>query len=380
MADELLNGWYINRFPNRMLDSAEHTEHNRWAIAMWLKSHGWTDVACAGVVANVIHESFGNPACWEYCADIEHQDYPGSCGYVPGAYLFAWTPWTKFYSWVVPRGGDEYDACQQMEFLIETLSEYWYLHDYYGLGSDLFPTWQDFAYRSDYTPEQSARAWCSYYEKPNEDPSINHIDERVADAIIWYQKLTTESPPADMPSCAGGGCVYTARLTDSGMDGSKYWYSDTNPFTASGFGLPNCTCYAWGRWWEIWEGNGVTALPDLPLGDGGTWFSETTYSTGDTPKLGAVACFSDMSGGAGHVAIVEEITQTGDYVLSNSAYGGERFILANMTAGAEILWEHFRLQGFIYNPHACKPITPPTPPATKKKSKWIYYLKPILHF
>lgn len=38
---------------------------------------------------------------------------------------------------------------------------------------------------------------------------------------------------------------YIPRLNDNGMMGSRYWYSNTNPFYASGYGLPNCTCYAW---------------------------------------------------------------------------------------------------------------------------------------
>lgn len=380
MADELFRGWWINRFPNRILDSTEHSDFNRWAIAYTLKSWGWSDVAAAGVVANVIHESFANPACWEYCADVEHQNYAGSCGYIPGAYLFAWTPWTKWGDYAAAHGMEEYDGCAQMQFLIDTLSQYWFLYDHYGLGSDLFPTWEDYAYRSDYSPEIAARAWCSYYEKPNEDPAINHIAERIASAQEWYTKITTEQPPSGLPSCAGGGCIYNPRLSDAGMQGAKYWYTEANPFYPE-FGLPNCTCYAWGRWWEIWEASGYTAsVPELPTSDGGQWWADNlssgTYAWGPDPSLGAVACFEDLDGGAGHVAVVEQIDVDGTVTLSNSAYGGDYFLLGYLPPGETILWGHFRLQGYIINPHACAMVTPPSP-GEEGKHKFLFFLKPF---
>lgn len=43
---------------------------------------------------------------------------------------------------------------------------------------------------------------------------------------------------------------FTPRLTDTGILNNFHWYSD-NPFYQSGYGMPNCTCYAWGRFWEI---------------------------------------------------------------------------------------------------------------------------------
>ena len=32
---------------------------------------------------------------------------------------------------------------------------------------------------------------------------------------------------------------------------SKYYYSTSNPFYSAGYGMPNCTAYAWGRWYEL---------------------------------------------------------------------------------------------------------------------------------
>ena len=47
---------------------------------------------------------------------------------------------------------------------------------------------------------------------------------------------------------------YTPRLTSEGMLNNFHWYSG-NPFYRAGYGLPNCTCYAFGRFWEIGDPN-----------------------------------------------------------------------------------------------------------------------------
>lgn len=62
---------------------------------------------------------------------------------------------------------------------------------------------------------------------------------------------------------------YTPRLDDQGIMGNFHWYSD-NPFYQSGYGMPNCTCYAWGRFWEIGDVNniGENKPTQLPLSDG----------------------------------------------------------------------------------------------------------------
>ena len=44
--------------------------------------------------------------------------------------------------------------------------------------------------------------------------------------------------------------AFTPRLNDNGILNNPKWYSD-NPFYQSGYGMPNCTCYAWGRFWEV---------------------------------------------------------------------------------------------------------------------------------
>lgn len=106
---------------------------------------------------------------------------------------------------------------------------------------------------------------------------------------------------------------------------NKYYYSDANLFYKYGWGMPNCTCYAWGRAYEI-----LKSKPELCLYSAYLWYDynkeNKLYSYGKTPKLGAIACWVYTSGTSGHVAVVEKITSD-TITLSNSAWGGSEFYL-----------------------------------------------------
>ena len=110
--------------------------------------------------------------------------------------------------------------------------------------------------------------------------------------------------------------AFSPRLSANGIWQNPYWYSD-NVFYQSGYGLPNCTCYAWGRYYEI---TGIR--PNLPTGDAGSWYDNaTSYPRGAIPQLGAILCLADPYGYyAGHVCVVEEIYNNGDILTSNSGY------------------------------------------------------------
>ena len=95
---------------------------------------------------------------------------------------------------------------------------------------------------------------------------------------------------------------------------NRCFYSD-NVFYNSGFGMPNCTAYAWGRAYEI-----LDKKPELCLSDAGNWYEynkvNKIYDYGTTPEVGAIACFDNEYGG--HVAVVEKI-EKGIITFSNSA-------------------------------------------------------------
>lgn len=118
-----------------------------------------------------------------------------------------------------------------------------------------------------------------------------------------------------------------SRLSPRDMWNNHWWYSSGNIFYnapyPSGNGLPNCTCYSYGRVAEINE----KFLDNLGVhGNGGTWIDEVSsdYEVGQEPQLGAIACYgpssTSPSTAVGHVAVVEEIHENGDIVTSNSGY------------------------------------------------------------
>lgn len=157
---------------------------------------------------------------------------------------------------------------------------------------------------------------------------------------------------------------YIPRLTDEGMLNNPFWYSD-NPFYQSGFGLPNCTCYAWGRLYEL---NGEA--PNTSLGDAQSWFdfnkNNHIYPYGNTAQLGAIICFHNDATG-GHVGIVEKI-EGNTITTSNSAYGGAYFYLQTLEMGSES-HGNYTFQGYIYAWNGSTPIPP-----IKNKNDLIYLM------
>lgn len=115
--------------------------------------------------------------------------------------------------------------------------------------------------------------------------------------------------------------------------------------------LPNCVGYAWGRWYEI-----LGKKPKLSRRNAELWwgYTEDGYKRGQTPKIGAVMCWSKgkagvSSDGAGHVAVVEKINDDGTITWSNSNYGGTRFYTSTKKAPYYI-GDAYTFQGFIYLP------------------------------
>ena len=148
---------------------------------------------------------------------------------------------------------------------------------------------------------------------------------------------------------------FVPRLSSSGILNNPYWYS-RNPFYLAGYGLPNCTCYAWGRFWEESDiDHNYSNRPNLSTGNAEDWWGHTQdgYERGQEPRLGAVICFANGPySGDGHVAIVEQINSDGSIVTSNSAYGGQFFYTQTLHGPNYIPAAGYVFQGFIYNPYA----------------------------
>ncbi len=140
---------------------------------------------------------------------------------------------------------------------------------------------------------------------------------------------------------------YTPRLTAPAKS-NKYYYSDLNVFYKYGWGMPNCTCYAWGRAYEI-----LGKEPLLSTYSAYLWYGynkdNNIYAYGTTPKLGAIACWVYSSGTSGHVAVVEKI-ENNTITFSNSAYStGVEFYTStapvNDPSNGNKYWI---FQGYIY--------------------------------
>ena len=178
--------------------------------------------------------------------------------------------------------------------------------------------------------------------------------------------------------------AFTPRLNSSGMQGNHIWYLD-NPFYQAGYGLPNCTCYSWGRFWEVSDPfGGSSTRPQLPTSNAGKWFERvdtSIYEKSDqlVPQLGAIICFEDDNpDGAGHVANVEEIINDGESIVcSNSAWGGSYFYTTTLYRSNNYKYSHFTFQGFIYHPDY--PPGPLPPPEEKKKHNfpWVLYARKL---
>lgn len=154
------------------------------------------------------------------------------------------------------------------------------------------------------------------------------------------------------------GASFTPRLTAPSKS-NAYYYSNKNVFYAAGYGMPNCTAYAWGRAYEI-----LGTKPNLSINSAHRWWSYNKdngfYPYGSTPKLGAIACW-EYSGG-GHVAVVEKITST-TVTMSHSAYGGKNFYTTDYAVGAPNGGSqnpNWTFKGYIYilDSTETKPVTP----------------------
>lgn len=178
-----------------------------------------------------------------------------------------------------------------------------------------------------------------------------------------------------------------SRYDPTDLEHNPWWYTtgvrnsslrngwEGNPFVPT-YGLPNCTCYAYGRWCEI---QGVWGQVPYLRGasDGGKWYANAVaqnYSVGNTPALGSIVCYgnSPIAGRVGHVAVVEEIKSNGNIVISQSGYDKNNrtpssptyFWTSEVTPANNYCapWVtsakyKYSLQGFIYLPNQPAPTT-----------------------
>lgn len=152
-----------------------------------------------------------------------------------------------------------------------------------------------------------------------------------------------------------GASVRTAMPGLYSAEGKTYYYNSNNPFFAAGLGgtsystshkkyvLGNCTWYAYARASEM---NGKWINRNFRWSASKWWDVNKQYNCypyGSTPKVGAIACYSN------HVAIVEKVVNGKPYVSES----GWKLSSSKPTAASQLYFHygtpwHSDLKGYIY--------------------------------
>lgn len=338
-----------------LAEYGESMTSNATYIFNYFSAKGWTRNAIAAMLGNMQRESTINPGLWQ------NRD---SGNTRLGFGLVQWTPAGKLINWCNTFGYDYSSIEAQCARIIYELEK----GLQYRKTAKYNLTFEEFTHS-----KTNVRYLTNAFLKNYERAGVWALEERVSHAEYWFDYFYT--PTIIAPE-------FTPRKTSDGMNGAYYWY-EGSPFYPT-YGLPNCTCYAWGRFWEISDIYGThDNRPTLSTGNAENWFGNTWdgYERGSYPKLGAVICFTNST--VGHVAIVEEIYENGDILTSNSAWGGSYFYTQVLSAANGYNTNTLTFQGFIYNPTIFDPyIQPepdpdpePEPGKEKKKKHFKFHLK-----
>ena len=197
---------------------------NAQYILDYLVTKGWTKNAICGMLGNMQRESTINPGIWQ---NLDSGNTSLGLG------LCQWTPATKLINWANSNGLNYLEMDTQLKRILWELDNG---EQYYA--TDSYPeTFKQFT-QSTKDVQYLASCFLHNYERAG----VSAEDERRQNAVYWFNNLTVNS--------GGNTTKFTPRLNSDGMQDEKYWYSG-NPFHTAGYGMPNCTCYAWGRFWEI---------------------------------------------------------------------------------------------------------------------------------
>jgi hypothetical protein len=111
--------------------------------------------------------------------------------------------------------------------------------------------------------------------------------------------------------------------------------------------------------------------------------SSSSLIRSSEPALGACICYANRGGGAGHVAIVEEIASDGSYVIaSESNWGAEYFVTRKRYRNNDWSWytnPRTLFQGFLIHPGISPdppgpgPDPPGPDPGDRRNRFLIYY-------
>ena len=163
-------------------------------------------------------------------------------------------------------------------------------------------------------------------------------------ASLFTSLLMIVSLMVVMPTMSVSAAGFVPRTSAPTSDNSYYYV--LNPFYKSGYGMPNCTAYAYGRAYEI-----LGSKPNLSTGNAGKWWwqnkTDGAYKYGNTPRLGAVACWDKYDQNQGHVAVVEAIDGS-SVTISESHYKSTFFDTRTINSDSSNYLTSMRFLGYIY--------------------------------
>lgn len=128
---------------------------------------------------------------------------------------------------------------------------------------------------------------------------------------------------------------------------------------SGGYTLPNCVALVHAEWLKILtdalgQSKAIEYESKLCRNNASVYFGYTSdgFQRGQMPMLGAIACWSGGSSGAGHVALVTKVSgRNWSGVASN--YSGSAFYSCSYTYSSTYryyLGSSYKFQGFIYPP------------------------------
>lgn len=136
-------------------------------------------------------------------------------------------------------------------------------------------------------------------------------------------------------------------------------YSHCIVRASGGYTLPNCVALIHAEWLKILRSAlGEAAAKEyeskLCRNNAAVYWGYTQdgFKRGQTPKLGAIACWSGGKSGAGHVALVTAVSGN-NWIGRASNYSGSAFYTCSYTYSSTYkyyLGSSYTFQGFIYPP------------------------------
>lgn len=111
--------------------------------------------------------------------------------------------------------------------------------------------------------------------------------------------------------------MYLVRRSSNGIRGNKYWYNHSfNRGANTKFGLPNCICFAVGKFYEVYQGQEPMQMFKGRLKggfpDAYECLDDWLWEIGTTLKVGSFAIFSNAKNNYGHIGFIQDVESLGN--------------------------------------------------------------------